>query len=62
MEIPEETPEMREKKLLNRFCRSQKCTREEARFYLEEHEWDYKAATTARTDDVEWEKSHPRKK
>jgi len=55
---PEDEEARRRRELVNRFKRVQRCLVEEARYYLEQHEYDYDAATAEREADVKWEREH----
>jgi hypothetical protein len=45
---------------LERFLVAAKCAREEANYYLEEHDFDVQSALAAFRADLEWEKSAPK--
>lgn len=55
---PEDEEERLRKELINRFKRVQRCPAEEAKYYLENHEFDYDAAIAERAADVAWERNH----
>mmetsp|Transcript_7761 Transcript_7761/g.19815 ORF Transcript_7761/g.19815 Transcript_7761/m.19815 type:complete len:346 (-) Transcript_7761:381-1418(-) len=48
----------RRKELIARFRRTQRCTMDEAKYYLDTNEYDFDLAVTERTGDVEWEREH----